>query len=202
MRQNRGRFGRRRLLVGVGAAVAVGLAGCSGGGDGNDAGTGGDGGTSGNGGTGGDGGSGGSDGGVEVPDLGPAGDVVGPGPRGRVDEFLADARNYGGTIGDATGTDEVTVAVGAEGNGGYFAFDPPAVAVSPDTTVSWRWTGRGGQHNVVSQDPSDFAFDSGTKVSGDPFERSFGGSGVGLYVCTPHLGLGMKGAVVVVPDSG
>ncbi|MEF8868583.1 MAG: halocyanin domain-containing protein, partial [Haloarculaceae archaeon] len=148
------------------------------------------------------GGSGGSDGVVEVPDLDPAGEIVGEAARDRVDEFLEDARNYGGTVGDATGTDEVTVAVGAEGNGGYFAFDPPAVAVSPDTTVSWRWTGQGGQHNVVSQDPSDFAFDSGTKVSGDPFERSFGGSGVGLYVCTPHLGLGMKGAVVVVPDSG
>ena len=196
MRQSRGRSGRRRFLSGVGAAVAVGLAGCSGGGDGSDGGNGGDGGTGGN------GGSGGSDGVVEVPDLDPAGEIVGEAARGRVDEFLEDARNYGGTVGDATGTDEVTVAVGAEGNGGYFAFDPPAVAVSPDTTVSWRWTGQGGQHNVVSQDPSDFAFDSSTKVSGDPFERSFGGSGVGLYVCTPHLGLGMKGAVVVVPDSG
>jgi halocyanin-like protein len=101
---------------------------------------------------------------------------------------------------DATGMDEVTVAVGAEGNGGNFAFEYPAIAVSPGTAVSWEWTGMGGQHNVLSEDSSDFDFDSGdTKTSGD-YEHSFDEAGVGLYVCTPHASLGMKGAVVVLSE--
>jgi halocyanin-like protein len=208
-------FGRRRLIAGIATATAVGLAGCSGGdgggGDG-DSGDGGDGeGDSGDGGGGDGGGDGDASGdggatptptaeaGVTVPDLDPAGDVVGSEARSRVDEFLSDVDNYEGEIMDATGRDEVVVAVGAEGNGGNFAFEHPAIVVSSGTTVSWRWTGLGGQHNVVSRDPSDLDFDSGSsKISGDPYEHSFGSAGVGLYVCVPHVSLGMKGAVVVV----
>ncbi|MEF8842863.1 MAG: halocyanin domain-containing protein [Haloarculaceae archaeon] len=199
MRRTDPRFGRRRLLATLGTAAAVGLAGCSGSGDGDSGGGDGD----------------GSDGnentptststpteasdGVEVPDLEPAGDVVGSEARSRVEEYLSEVGNYEGEIVDATGVDEVVVAVGAEGNGGNFAFEHPAIAVSPGTTVSWQWTGQGGQHNVVSEDPSGFDFDSGSaKTSGDPFEQSFDGGGVGLYVCVPHASLGMKGAVVVV----
>ena len=188
---------RRRFLAGVGAtALSVGLAGCSGGnGDGNG---------------GGDGGStdspeptdeptdaptdsptqtsGGGGGGADVSDE----------QQSRVDEFV-DSDNYDGTIVDMTGQDEVVVEVGAPGNGGAFAFDPPAVAVSSGTTVSWQWTGEGGQHNVVSTEDSDFDFDSGDpKESGDPFEQSFDNTGVGLYVCEPHASLNMVGAVVVL----
>ena len=50
----------------------------------------------------------------------------------------------------ATGSGEVTVAVGAQGNGGAFAFDPPAIRVSTGTTVVWEWTGEGAQHNVAA----------------------------------------------------
>jgi halocyanin-like protein len=210
MRRTDPRLGRRKLLAGVGTAAVAGLAGCSGSGGGG----GGDGGD----GDAGDGGDGDEDtptstpteaptstatdasgGGVQVPDLEPAGDAVGSESRGRVDEFLSDAGNYDGDIMDATGMDEVVVAVGAEGNGGNFAFEHPAIAVSPGTTVSWQWTGEGGQHNVLSEDPSDFDIDSGDpKTSGNPYEQSFDSAGVGLYVCTPHVSLGMKGAVVVV----
>jgi halocyanin-like protein len=207
MRQIAPRPGRRRILTGIGSAVAVGLAGCSGGGDGD----GGDG-DGGDGGGGGDGGDGdeetptetatpteASDGSVQVPELEPAGDAVGSEARGRVDEFLTDVGNFEGEIMDATGMDEVVVAVGAEGNGGNFAFRYPAVAVSPGTTASWQWTGQGAGHNVVSQDSSDFEFDSGDAVQNrDPFERTFDSAGVGLYVCVPHESLGMKGAVVVL----
>lgn len=120
--------------------------------------------------------------------------------RQRVDAFLSNVRNYDGEIMDATGMDRVPVVVGAEGNGGNFAYEPAAVAVSPGTSVVWEWTGLGGQHNVLSRDPSDFEFDSGNPaVESDPFEHSFGSPGVGLYVCVPHESLGMKGAVVVVP---
>lgn len=120
----------------------------------------------------------------------------------RVTDYLnADppADNFGGTIADKTGMDEVAVKVGAAGNGGNFAFAPPAMKISVNTTVSWQWTGEGGEHNVVSHNDSDFDFKSGDpKASGDPFEQSFDNTGVGLYLCEPHESLGMKGGFVVV----
>lgn len=134
----------------------------------------------------GDGGNGGGgDGGSQYPEL---------------DSFLSEANRYDGNVVDRTGTDEVAVKVGAESaDGQFYAFAPAAVKVSVNTTISWQWTGKGGQHNVVSVGKSDFDFDSGDpKTSGDPFEQSFDGTGTGLYECEPHTGLGMKGGFVVV----
>jgi halocyanin-like protein len=196
MERTASRFGRRRLLAGLGTAAFVGLAGC----------TGGDGG-GGGGGDGGDGGDGDSNsptpspesGEVNVPDLDPVNQMVRGEPRERVEGYLSDTRNYEGEIMDAMGRDEIVVAVGAEGNGGNFAYHYPAIAVSSGTTVSWRWTGKGGQHNVVSESPTEFDFSSGPpKIEGEPFEHTFEGAGIGLYVCEPHASLGMKGAVVVI----
>ncbi|WP_242492904.1 cupredoxin domain-containing protein, partial [Halogeometricum borinquense] len=39
------------------------------------------------------------------------------------------------SVTDATGKDKVTVKVGAKGNGGAYAFAPPAIRVSSGTTV-------------------------------------------------------------------
>ena len=193
MRQTAPKFGRRRLLAGVGTAAVVGLAGCSSGGDG---------------GAGGDGDDDetntptpteAADGEVRVPDLEPVGDIVRSEPRERVDGYLSEVDNYEGEIMDAMDLDRVVVAVGAEGNQGNFAFEHPAIAVTSGTTVSWQWTGEGGQHNVVSDGPTDFEFNSGpARVDGDPFEHTFEGAGVATYVCVPHASLGMKGAVVVI----
>lgn len=184
---------RRRLLAGLGAtATTVCLAGCTGGGGDGGGGSGSDGGDGGGGG-GGDGGSS-SDGDV---DSGGDADVDAE-ARQRVEEFVGPAENFDGTIVDATGEDAVSVDVGAEGNGGNFAFAPPAVAVSSGTAVTWTWTGEGGQHNVVAKDDSDFSFDSGTPKIEGSFEQSFDGTGVALYYCEPHRTLNMKGAVVVV----
>ncbi|MFB6170080.1 MAG: hypothetical protein ABEJ06_02935, partial [Haloarculaceae archaeon] len=44
--------------------------------------------------------------------------------------WFDDVGNYDGTTVDRTGQDQVTITVGAQGNGGTFAFDPPAVRVS------------------------------------------------------------------------
>ncbi|MFB6223123.1 MAG: halocyanin domain-containing protein, partial [Haloarcula sp.] len=68
-----------------------------------------------------------------------------------VDEWLEPASNFDGTITDRTDTDTATVTVGAEGNRGEFAFEPPALKISTGTTVRWDWTGHGGPHNVVSK---------------------------------------------------
>ncbi len=111
---------------------------------------------------------------------------------------------YGGRVRDRRGADSVRVRVGAQGNGGNFAYAPSAVAVRPGVTVRWRWTGRGDPHNVEAEPDeqigeSDFEFSSGEAESGQgtEYEFTFEGEGVALYHCEPHLTLGMKGAVVV-----
>jgi halocyanin-like protein len=111
-----------------------------------------------------------------------------------VDEYLSDVENYDGVT-DETGSDEVTVQVGAEGNGGNFAFEPAAVQVSPGTDVVWEWTGEGGGHNVVHED-GEFGSEL-QEEEGATFTYTFEEAGNFLYYCEPHRGVGMKGAVIV-----
>jgi halocyanin-like protein len=115
-------------------------------------------------------------------------------------DWFSDVGNYDGETVDERGTDSVTVEVGAQGNGGGFAFAPPAVRVSPGTTVTWEWTGEGGQHNVVAEEGADFESEL-TAEAGFTFEHTFEEPGVVTYYCDPHRALGMKGAVVVDPSS-
>ncbi|WP_224270841.1 halocyanin domain-containing protein [Haloprofundus salinisoli] len=111
-----------------------------------------------------------------------------------VDEWMSDGRNYDGIV-DETGTDRVTVRVGADSANGPYAYDPAAVRVSPGTTVVWEWVAASGAHNVVEQDG---AFESQLYSTGDAtFEYTADEPGTYLYYCTPHRELGMKGAVVV-----
>jgi halocyanin-like protein len=115
--------------------------------------------------------------------------------------WMSDVGNYS-EVEDATGQDEVTITVGAEGNGGAYAFGPPAVQVDPGTTVVWEWTGEGGQHNVVAEEGGDFESDL-TAEAGFTFEQTLDSEGTIKYFCQPHRALGMKGVVVVgaMPDS-
>ncbi|MFQ3284699.1 halocyanin domain-containing protein [Natronomonas sp.] len=164
----------RRTFVRTTAALGVttALAGCGGssGGDGSDGSDGGDGNDGSN------GGSGSQEFLSEEPDYG---------------GFLDDANNYEQTV-DMTGSDSVTVEVGA---GDGLAFGPAAVAVSSGTTVTWEWTGEGGDHNVSG---SDGNFDSETAgEEGHTFEHTFEESGTYTYVCTPHEAVGMLGAIHV-----
>jgi halocyanin-like protein len=113
-----------------------------------------------------------------------------------VAEFLQDAEGFEGSIADLTGQDEVEVAVGAGENG--LSFEPPAIRVSPGTTVIWEWTGEGGSHNVVAEDGS-FESDLLSEY-GKTFEHTFEESGTTLYTCQPHRAIGMNGAVVVAEE--
>ena len=116
-------------------------------------------------------------------------------PQQRVDDYLSNDETYDGSIEDLTGESAPTVAVGAAGNAGHFAFDPSAVRVSTGTTVTWEWTGEGSSHNVVHEDG---AFESELVVeAGHAFGYTFEETGVFRYYCTPHKTSGMKGAVVV-----
>lgn len=125
-----------------------------------------------------------------------------------VDEWLTEteigdeAQNYDGTILDRREEDAVEVEVGTGDTG--LQFEPPAVAVSPGTTVRWVWTGQGGAHNVVAggdeqNGESDYEFSSGDPVDeeGETYEQTLEDPGNALYYCRPHLTVGMKGAVIV-----
>jgi len=173
-------FCQPHKALGMKGVVAVGDTAQQGGGGGGD----GDGGgtpTPSDGGDGGD--SGGESGGGGTPDFG---------------GYLDDTDNFGGSVEDATGQDQATVEVGAEGNGGNLAFGPAAIHVDPGTTVVWEWTGEGGSHNVVSEDG---AFESDLKGEGGAtFEHTFEEDGVYNYFCQPHKSVGMKGSVVVGTD--
>jgi len=125
---------------------------------------------------------GGDGGGETVPDYGGYLDQVG---------------NFDGSTVDATGQDTVTVEVGVQANGGAYGFGPPAVHVDNGATVEFEWTGEGGGHNVVSD--GDGPLDSGSTVSqaGVNYEHTFEEDGIYPYLCVPHEGLNMKGAIVV-----
>ena len=70
------------------------------------------------------------------------------------------------------------------------------MAVTPNTAVTWEWTGRGGDHNVVS--PTDL-FDSGETVGDGDATVAYtpDQTGVSRYVREPHADIGMRGAVFV-----
>ena len=110
------------------------------------------------------------------------------------DGWFAETANYEGVV-DETGTDVVTVKVGAEGNGGPFAFDPPAIHIDPDTTVVWEWVSGKNPHDVV--DSNDRYRSEKAATAGDQFAMNFGGDGLSKYECTTAGARGMRGAIVV-----
>jgi halocyanin-like protein len=118
------------------------------------------------------------------------------------DGWFDDVSNYDGVV-DLTDEDQVTVDVGSRANGGALGFGPPAIRVSPGTTVTWEWTGEGGGHNVVAEDGTFSSGEEFVSEAGYTYEYTFEEAGTHLYVCVPHEALGMKGAVVVgSPGSG
>jgi len=112
-----------------------------------------------------------------------------------VESFLSDTSNFDG-IEDRTGSESVGVDVGVEANGAFYGFSPPAVRVDTGTTVTWTWTGQGGIHNVSAEHGADFEAEQ-TAEEGNTYEQTFDSAGTVLYVCVPHRGVGMKGAIVV-----
>lgn len=165
---------RRRVLLAGGTALTIGLAGCLGGGNGDDGGNG-------------DGGNGnGDDGGNSFESA--------------ADTYLSDnnAKLYSGTgdIVDETGSDSVSIDVGAGSNG--FAFEPAAVRVSAGTEVTWEWTGEGGSHNVVSENaPTELNSGGVVQSSDETYVETLSEPGAYRYVCTVHQANGMYGAVIV-----
>lgn len=93
-------------------------------------------------------------------------------------------------------TETAQVTVGASGNGGFRAFEHPAITIPTGATVEWEWSGEGGEHNVVAENGT---FDSGEPTS-EPdttFSYEFTSTGQHLYACDTHRDEGMKGSVSV-----
>ena len=108
--------------------------------------------------------------------------------------YLEGANGWSGSTADKTGKKEVTIKVGA-GSSGH-AFKPTAVHVDPGTKVTWKWTGSGGAHNVVSKKDK---FKSGSPIAkkGHTFSHTFEKDGIYNYYCNPHKSMGMLGSVAV-----
>jgi halocyanin-like protein len=127
----------------------------------------------------------------------------GGGGGGNVRDWGGHLDGVDGGYQDLRGSSEVTVEVGASGNGGALAFAPAGIWVDPGTTVTWEWTGEGGGHNVVSSE-GPASLDSGAAVSeaGATYEHTFSEDQTGItkYHCAPHESLGMLGAVAVGGD--
>jgi len=111
-----------------------------------------------------------------------------------------DANLYEGQLEDRTLEGKVTIRTGAGDNG--FSFNPSGVVVSTGTVVTFEWTGNGGAHNVVSEDNSDYQFESElTDDTGYTLDVIADTPGTMLYVCVPHRAQGMYGAVAVIEGS-
>lgn len=111
-----------------------------------------------------------------------------------LESWFGNVSNFDG-VADERGQSEVTIAVGASGNGGGFAFEPAAVRVDPGSEIVWEWTGEGGRHDVAAEDDSFASELQGN--AGDTFAHTVDSEGITTYACTPHKTMGMKGAVIV-----
>lgn len=106
-----------------------------------------------------------------------------------------------GGFADRRGDDEVTVKVGAEGNGGNLAFSPAGLWIDPETTVIWEWTGLGGAHNVVTEEgPANLNSGDPVQEEGATYEYTFEETGITTYYCAPHRNQEMKGGIAVGDD--
>ncbi|SDE95750.1 halocyanin domain-containing protein [Halorubrum xinjiangense] len=108
-----------------------------------------------------------------------------------------------GSYTDARGQDSVTISVGAGDQG--LAFDPTLVWVDEGTTITWEWTGNGGDHNVQTvEDGGPASLDSGDPVGEEgytyEYETSGEDAGITHYHCVPHTTVGMHGGLAVGED--
>jgi halocyanin-like protein len=123
------------------------------------------------------------------------------GDEGSLNEWLATANDpRTNQIHDLRYESPPTVYLGVANTN---SFSPPAIKVTPDTTVTWEWVDNDAEYNVAA---TDGTFDSGQPASetGETFEYTFQSEGTYKYVSEPHADAGMKGVVVVdsAPSSG
>lgn len=84
--------------------------------------------------------------------------------------WLDDVGNFE-KVRDMTDQERVEVLVGAGGNGGNFAFSPPAIEIERGTTVVWQWAENAKALSLATKDGS-FWTDFGAR-EGEIFEWTF-----------------------------
>lgn len=107
------------------------------------------------------------------------------------------AADVDGGYEDLRGQDAVTIMVGAGDDG--LAFSPARAWIDPGTTVTWEWTGEGGEHNVVTETgPADLESPL-TAEAGFEWEFDFTEDHEGMtgYHCEPHESVDMLGEIAV-----
>ena len=100
---------------------------------------------------------------------------------------------------DRTGEPEVTLEVG--GPDGENIFEPELVTIDRGTTVTWEWVS--GNHNLVPVEiPDDCGWEGVEDRYEPPYDHewTFQVPGEYHYVCTPHVGDGMVGTLVVTDE--
>lgn len=113
------------------------------------------------------------------------------------DGYLSSVSNYDGTTRNMRGQAKVTVQVGAGGNGGSFAFSPPALHIDTGTTVHFEWVEGNDAAHSVRHENGAFDFGAPTDVPGVHFTIVCETDGQYRYYCPPHEALSMMGAIVV-----
>ena len=131
----------------------------------------------------------------------------------------ADVRTAGRPTAAGDGTDGLPPrAVGLRSLGGDFAFDPPGLALEPNSTLTWL--NMGDFHTATAFHPANGKLLSGDVplripedaepwhsgmlglTGGTEYSHTFGVPGVYDYFCQPHYSFGMVGRVVVPPADG
>ena len=87
------------------------------------------------------------------------------------------------------------------GPGGDLVFRPKIVTVYVGTTVNWVWDS--DLHNIVVDAPEDASWsgtpgDQNTYDEGFEYSHTFETDEHYYYECSPHVGAGMSGEVIVV----
>ncbi len=80
------------------------------------------------------------------------------------------------------------------GPNGQNVFGIKYAKVPVGSTVVWTYDGSGEPHNVEAEDGS---FKSEISKDAWEFEHTFTEAGEVAYHCLPHLGVGMKGSILV-----
>ncbi|RJT07022.1 halocyanin domain-containing protein [Halococcus sp. IIIV-5B] len=120
---------------------------------------------------------------------------------GQIEAYLDDTEGWDDdvtptdNIVDKTDFDHVPITVGSGPN--YHSFSPLAIEISPGTTVTWVWTGRGGRHNIKNTRTSTLTLRSGSPKQNGLFSHTFSKSGLLLYFCDRHYSENMRGAIIV-----
>jgi halocyanin-like protein len=112
--------------------------------------------------------------------------------------YLDDAA--GGEIKDLRGNKEVTVEVGAGGQG--VAFAPSGIWIDTGTKVTFEWVGNQSHNILFDSQPDGAGVSDYESLEGSGFTTSitFETKGVYKYYCQPHKSLGMVGGVAVGDD--